>query len=134
MAVEYSQRIMHFDMLIEALRHQNGRAQEHRTSPEPGQQWTLNFDVANVLGVLGLCSGGSPSTSTPKIICEFGVSCTCSRAWIEGSVEPTSSRRPSIAAVLCDFGKKTEKRGADSNGTESTSVSAVARWAFMSLV
>ena len=46
------EREMNIGMLVEALGHQHVGAEIHGTSPEFGEQRALDFDVADVLGVL----------------------------------------------------------------------------------
>src|SRR5271154_4171849 len=53
--------------------------------------------------------GLTPSTVTPKTICDLGVSLIWLRGSSEGSVESTSSTRPSSGCALRDVGKLTEK-------------------------
>src|SRR5271154_6814533 len=57
--------------------------------------------------------GLSPSTVTPKTICDLGVSLIWLRGSSEGSVESTSSTRPSSGCALRAAGKESEKLWAD---------------------
>src|SRR5271170_382738 len=53
--------------------------------------------------------GASPSTVTPKIICERGESSICIRGSSESSVESSSSMRPSSGLALRSLGKLMRK-------------------------